>query len=60
MKTFMVARSYRVLLIEIKSLIVGALVNLETRFKSPQFGRFLKIFAFVELSVLAEAINQGH
>ena len=47
MKSFLVARSYRVLVINIKSLIMGALVTLETRLKVPilaifdDFGHFL-------------------
>ena len=41
---FLVARSYRVHVITIKSLIIGALVTLEMRLKVPILAVFLRIF----------------
>ena len=40
MKSFLVVRSYRVLVINIKILIMGALGSLETRLKVPIFAIF--------------------
>ena len=39
-KSFLVARFYLVIVINIKILIIGALVTLGTRIKSPDFGHF--------------------
>ena len=57
---FLVVRSYRVLVTKIKSLIMGALLTLETRLKVPILVIFLTIGAFFELSVLAQAFSLGH
>ena len=51
---FMVARSYKVLAEDIKSLLISALVDQERRLKSPDIGHFLIIF---KLSVLAGAFD---
>ena len=51
MKSFLVVRSYRVLVINIKILIVGALATLETRLKVPILAIFWRFCAFLELSV---------
>ena len=51
MKSFLVVRSYRVLVINIKVLIMGALGTLETRLKVPILGIFWRFWAFFELSV---------
>ena len=49
----LIARSYRVLVINIKSLIMGDLVTLETRLKVTIFAVFWRLWAFFELFVLA-------
>ena len=51
MKSFLVVRSYRVLVINIKILIMGALGTLETRLKVPILAIFWRFWAFFELSV---------
>ena len=51
MKSFLVVRSYRVLVINIKILIMGALATLETRLKVPILAIFWRFWAFLELSV---------
>ena len=51
----LIARSYRVLVINIKSLIMGDLVTLETRLKVPIFAVFWRLWTFFELFVLAWA-----
>ena len=56
---FMVARSYRAFVADIKSLLIKAVVGLETRLKVPIlviFGRFL---VFFKLSVSAQAFDLG-
>ena len=50
-KSFFVVRSYRVLVIKIKILIIGALGTLETRLKVPILAIFWRFWAFFELSV---------
>ena len=45
---FLIARSYRVLAVKIKVLSVSVLVALETRLKSPAFGRFIPIFGIFQ------------
>ena len=45
---FMVARSHRVLAADIKSLLISALVSLETRLKVPNFGHFLTIICIFQ------------
>ena len=47
----MVARSYQVLATHIRSLLIGALVGLETRLKSLDFCHLLTIFAIFEAVV---------
>ena len=58
MKSFLVARSYLVFVINTKSLIMDVLVTLETRLKVPIFAVF-KDFLLFELSVLAQAFSLG-
>ena len=41
---YMVARSYQALAADIKSLLISALVSLETRLKSPNLGHFFSIY----------------
>ena len=56
---FMVARSYRVRVGDIKTLLIKAVVDLETRLKVlilAIFGRFL---VFFKLSVLVQAFDLG-
>ena len=56
---FMVARSHRVLAADIKSLLISALVSLETRIKVPILAIFWRFLAFFKLSVLAQAFDLG-
>ena len=58
--SFSVARSYRFLRINIKSLIVSAQVTMEMRFKVLILAVFWRFWTFFELSVLAQAFNLGH
>ena len=60
MKSFLVVRSYRVLVINIKILIMGPLVTLGTRLKVPILAIFWRFWAFFGLSVLAQAFIQEH
>ena len=50
-KSFLVARSYPFLVININILIIGALGTLETRLKVPILAIFWRFWAFFELSV---------
>ena len=52
---FMVARSHRVLAADIKSLLISALLSLETRLEVPILAILLQLLAFCKLSVLAQA-----
>ena len=55
MESSLIARSYRVQLINIKILIMGALVTLETQLKVPILVVFWRYLAFFELFLLAKA-----
>ena len=59
MKSFLVVRSYRVLVINIKILIMGALGTLEARLKVPILAIFWRFLAFLKLSVLVQAFDLG-
>ena len=56
---YMVARSYQALTADIKSLLINALVSLETRLKVPILAIFWRFLAFFKLSVLAQAFDLG-
>ena len=61
MKSFSVARSYLVVVIDINILIKGALVTLKTRLKVPILtGFFLTILGIFKLFVLAPASSLGY
>ena len=57
MKSFLVVRSYRVLVINIKILIMGALVTPWKEAQSPDSGRFLRFLAFFELFFSAQVFS---
>ena len=56
---YMVARSYRVRVADIKSLLVSALVSLETRFKVLMLVILWCFLTFFRQSVFAEAFGSG-
>ena len=56
---FIVTRSYQVLAADIKSLLISATVNLETRFRVQILPIFWRFLVFLKLSVLAQAFNLG-
>ena len=53
---YMIARSYQALTADIKSLLINALVSLETRLKVADFGHFLTFF---KQSFLAQTFDLG-
>ena len=57
MESSLIARSYRVQLINIKILIMGALVTLETQLKVPILVVFWRYLAFFELFLLEKAFS---
>ena len=59
-KSSLIARSCYVFVINIKSLIMAALVTLETRFRVPILAVFWGFLAFFKLFVLAQAFSLGH
>ena len=54
-----VARSYQALAADIKSLLIKALVSLETRLKVSILANFWRFLAFFKFSVLAQAFDLG-
>ena len=59
-KYLLVARAYLVVVTNIKILIMGALVALETRLKVPILDVFWRFWTFFELFVLAQAFSLGY
>ena len=59
-KSFLVARSFLVVVIHIKILITGAPVTLETRLKVSVLAVFWQFWSLFQLFVLAQAFSLGH
>ena len=59
-KSFFIARSYPVLVINIKSLIICVLCTVKTRLKVLILAVFWRFWAFSEPFLLAQAFSLGH
>ena len=56
----LVAKSYKVLALNIKSMIISAVDTLEMRLKVPILAIFWRLWAFFELSLVAQTFSLGH